>query len=158
MGIDPGLTGAVATIKLDPPTIMVINDIPVLAGQTKKHICPYMLSSIIRRHTRALGPYHISLFVLEDVHSMPNQGVASMFKFGRTKGVIEGVLAGLSHKITLISPQSWKKQLALTKDKNASRAMATKIFGTNEYWQRVKDDGRAEAALIALAKGWRDEK
>jgi hypothetical protein len=44
--------------------------------------------------------------------------------------------------------------MRLSTDKNASRALASQFFpDCSDQWKRVKDDGRAEAALIAHY-GW----
>jgi len=147
MGIDPGLTGALTTIQWDTMTVLQTDDMPVLVNQ----ICPYLLTEIISRHART---YNIVKFVVEDVHSMPKQGVASTFKFGRSKGVIEGVLAGLHKRTSYVSPVTWKKNLQLTKKgKEASRTLATTLFNTAQHWPLKKHNGRAEAALIAYHEG-----
>ena len=53
-----------------------------------------------------------------------------------------------------VDPSAWKKSMHLTSDKNASRALASQYFpDCSDQWARVKDDGRAEAALIAYY-GW----
>ena len=50
-----------------------------------------------------------------------------------------------------VDPSAWKKTMRLSTDKNASRALASQFFPDSaDQWARVKDDGRAEAALIAL--------
>ena len=50
-----------------------------------------------------------------------------------------------------VDPSAWKKYMRLSTDKNASRALASQFFPDSaDQWARVKDDGRAEAALIAL--------
>ena len=147
MGIDPGITGAVTTIQYDTMTVLKTDDMPVLVNQ----VCPYLLTEVISHHARS---YNIIKYVVEDVHSMPKQGVASTFKFGRSKGVIEGVLAGLHKRTSYVSPVTWKKHLELTKKgKEASRTLATKIFRTDEHWPLKKHNGRAEAALIAYHEG-----
>jgi hypothetical protein len=54
-----------------------------------------------------------------------------------------------------VDPSAWKKSMHLSTDKNASRALASQYFpDASDQWARVKDDGRAEAALIAYY-GWR---
>jgi len=53
-----------------------------------------------------------------------------------------------------VDPSTWKKSMHLNSDKNASRALASQYFpDCSDQWARVKDDGRAEAALIAYY-GW----
>ena len=50
-----------------------------------------------------------------------------------------------------MTPQRWKKALSLGQGKDAARARASQLLPAHaHYWQRVKDDGRAEAALIAV--------
>jgi len=54
-----------------------------------------------------------------------------------------------------VDPSTWKKSMHLSTDKNASRALASQYFpDAADQWARVKDDGRAESALIAYF-GWR---
>ena len=66
-------------------------------------------------------------------------------------GVLLGVLASQNIPYTTISPTKWKKSFGLTRDKDASRAAATRLFPANaDLFERKKDDGRAEATLIAL--------
>jgi len=147
MGIDPGLTGAITTIEMENIRVLQTDDMPVLVNQ----ICPYLLTEILTNHVRK---FPIHKFVIEDVHSMPKQGVASTFKFGRSKGVVEGVLAGLHKRLSYVSPVTWKKHLNLTKQsKDASVALANSIFKTSAHWPLKKHNGRAEAALIAYHEG-----
>ena len=54
----------------------------------------------------------------------------------------------------LVTPQLWKKAMRLVADKDAARQRAVQLFPERAEWfRRVKDDGRAEAAMIALY-GW----
>ena len=148
MGIDLGLSGAIATLFIrDHETVIGrIDDMPIVANQ----ICPYLLTSLLRKHIS----FSLNCIVIENVHAMPNQGVSSMFKFGRTKGTVEGTLAALGKKYDFIEPRAWKSKMDLIKKpKNASRDLATKLFGSDQHWPLKKHDGRAEAALIALTKG-----
>jgi crossover junction endodeoxyribonuclease RuvC len=97
------------------------------------------------------------LAVIEGVHSMPGQGVSTTFKFGRAFGTVEGVMAAMLVPSELISPAVWKRRLGVTRDKASSRALASRLWPANrDLFARVKDDGRAEAALIAWA--WLDSR
>jgi hypothetical protein len=93
----------------------------------------------------------VEIVVLERCQAMPHDGKVSAFNFGFTNGVLRGVaqITGLPHK--LVTPVTWKRALGLLKaDKNASRAMATKLFPrAADQFKRVKDHNRAEAVLIA---------
>jgi crossover junction endodeoxyribonuclease RuvC len=80
---------------------------------------------------------------------MPGQGVASMFAFGKAFGITIGVVSTLGIPSTLVSPVTWKKAMKVP-GKDAARARASQIMpAAAHHWPRVKDDGRAEAALLA---------
>ena len=82
---------------------------------------------------------------------MPGQGVTSMFSFGRSLGILEGTLAGLDIPYTLVTPQVWKKAMGANASKDGAREMAMRLWPSkSELFKRKKDDGRAEAALLAL--------
>lgn len=106
----------------------------------------------------ALLAAHLSLaepdvIVIEKVHSMPHQGVASSFKFGKNYGIAIGVATSLSHPLVKLTPQEWKRANGLIgKEKDASRQLAMELWPQHaDHFKRKKDDGRAEAALIARA-------
>ena len=94
--------------------------------------------------------------VVENVSSMPRQ--AGAFNFGRSAGVVHGVLGALGVPMELVSPNVWKGAMGLrkmageTQDANKSRAreLAVKLWPSQaDLFKRVKDDGRAESALLA---------
>jgi crossover junction endodeoxyribonuclease RuvC len=85
---------------------------------------------------------------MEQVHSMPNQGVSSTFSFGRAVGVISAVCELTRYPVHLVTPQRWKKHFHLTADKNESLDMARYLWP--EAKLKLKRDGnKAEALLIA---------
>jgi len=86
--------------------------------------------------------------VIESVHSMPNQGVSSSFKFGIAFGMSIAIMERLHCPWTLVTPQKWKKDMGLTSDKNESLTMARELW-PNAPLTRKKDNGRAEALLMA---------
>ena len=149
IGIDPGISGAIAIFedgKLD-----TIHDMPTLkiaSGKTmKSHISAIGLVRILETSTLVHEPVHI---VIEKVGAMPNQGVTSMFNFGRSAGIIEGVVAALQRPYTYVTPAAWTKAVGRAAGKDASRMRAMELFPTRaELFKRAKDDGRADAALIA---------
>jgi crossover junction endodeoxyribonuclease RuvC len=66
--------------------------------------------------------------------------------------MLEGVLAGLNIATITIAPQVWRKVAKVRGGKDASRMRACELFPRDAaLFARVKDDGRAEAALIAWA-------
>jgi crossover junction endodeoxyribonuclease RuvC len=139
LGIDPGISGAIAFYFPGIPSRVAAEDIPVAAGE----INAAGLAARIRR----MRP---DVAVIERVGAMPGQGVASMFKFGAAYGTVCGVLAALEIPTRRVAPVVWKKHFRLPADKEASRALALRLFpATAEHFARKKDHGRAEAALIA---------
>ncbi len=81
---------------------------------------------------------------------MPKQGVASTFAFGKAYGVILGVTATIGYRTVHVRPNIWKKTMGLNADKGRSRRMACDRWPlTADVFARVRDDGRAEAALLA---------
>jgi len=100
----------------------------------------------------ALKDRHIAMAVVEKVGSMPGQGVASTFRFGRAVGVVDGVLGALGVPTQYVSPAVWKRYFGLLKKpKDASRLIALEWFpNCAAELTRKKDHGRAEALLIGL--------
>ncbi len=81
---------------------------------------------------------------------MPGQGVVSMFSFGVSKGIIIGMLGLGLVPVFLTPPGVWKNCYGLSKDKNKSRELAaTKYPLHKKLFERKRDDGRAESALLA---------
>lgn len=142
LGVDPGGTGAIACLDDDGGLICVF-DIPQHAGI----VSPALILDELERWEIATDG---ATAVIEDVHSMPHQGVASAFKFGRAHGTVIGVLAGLRIPISYVSPAKWKRAMGLSKDKDQSRRLAIETWPQRSHlFARKRDDGRAEAALIA---------
>jgi crossover junction endodeoxyribonuclease RuvC len=82
---------------------------------------------------------------------MPNQGVSSTFRFGQGFGQLQMGIVASKLPIEYVTPRQWKKYFDLTRDKGESRRLAKLCFPNHaHYFKRVKDDGRAEAALIGL--------
>lgn len=141
IGIDPGATGAFAVLDGPQGELIHVEDFPVHDGK----ISPQLLTVALDFHNE-LGVRA----VLEMPGPMPQQGVSSTWKFARTVGLIEGVLAGLGIQTVTVTPAKWKRLMGLSKDKGHSRAMAAQLWPDKASWfMRVKDDGRAEAALLA---------
>lgn len=138
-GIDPGASGAVAVIAPDGRFLEVL-DMPHHDGQVSAPLLADFLQEWNEDGAEAW---------LEKVHAMPKQGVSSSFKFGCAYGVVLGVLGGLRIPVHLLTPAAWKREAGLTSDKATSRRRAVELWPTHsDRFARVKDDGRAEAALL----------
>lgn len=89
-----------------------------------------------------------AIAVVEDVHSMPKQGVSSTFKFGRAVGAIQAVCELSLKDWVLVTPQRWKKDMGLTQDKTHGLAVAKEMF-PNAPLSKKKDHNLAEALMLA---------
>jgi crossover junction endodeoxyribonuclease RuvC len=146
LGIDVGLNGAIALV-VDGELISVV-DMPTVTldrnGKAKRQVSVPELVDIIKQ-------FDPNEAYVEKVFAMAGQGVTSVFSFGRSLGVVEGVLTTMKIKTTLMTPQTWQKGLGMTGGKDGSRARAMELFpDQTALFKRVKDDGRSDAALIAL--------
>lgn len=138
LGVDPGLKGALG-FYFPAVQRVALEDIPTADGEVS--------APALAARVRAFKP---SMVVLERVHAMPKQGVSSTFKFGMSFGEVRGVIGALAIPLYLVTPTKWKKHYHLSSDKEESRALAIRLFPNNaDRLQRKKDDGRAEAALLA---------
>ncbi len=145
IGIDPGLTGAIAWLDKDNKFIDVW-DMPTMSrGKKGNQVNSVELAEIIQEIILEFD----CIAYVEQVHAMPKQGVTSMFNFGESFGIIKGVLGALKVPVEFVTPQSWKSRAALTgKDKDAARTKAINMY-PNASLSRKKDIGRADAIMIA---------
>jgi len=146
VGIDPGLSGAVAVLDLSD-RVLAIHDMPTTiekSGKSEKRRLSEPMLAAILKNVPAKHAF------LEFVSAMPGQGVTSMFNFGVSYGAIRGVLAALQIPMSTVSSAKWQRDLRVAKGKDGNRARAAQLFPEFAYlFARVKDDGRADAALIA---------
>ena len=146
IGIDPGLSGAIAVLTDDT---LQIHDMPVMTvdrnGKAKRQVSANELAELLNLY--AGKDCHV---YVERVSAMAGQGVTSVFSFGRSFGMIEGILAALKMPVTFVAPATWVKGVGRGPGKDASRSRAMELFPEYQHmFKRVKDDGRADAALIA---------
>lgn len=151
LGIDPGLHGGwslinesahlvrcgVFPINTQPKTNKLTLDGPTLAA---------LLSSTNAKHA-----------YVENVHSRPRQ--AGQFQFGINCGIVHGILYASRIPFTLVAPASWKAQFGIRRGedetkadkKSEARSIAASLYPDKaHHFARVKDDGVAEATLLAI--------
>jgi crossover junction endodeoxyribonuclease RuvC len=147
LGIDIGVTGAIALLD-ETGALLEISDMPALADGPKgrRAINAPLLAAIIFKS-------HADRAFVESVNARPGEGPTGAFAFGRARGVIEGVLAAAGIPATFVTPPAWKRAVGLTLlSKDASRSEAVRRWPNHAaLFARARDDGRAEAALIAAA-------
>lgn len=154
LGIDPGATGAIAFFDRDAHEL-IVHDIPTLKnGKNRTIINMPVLCQLMA------PPKDVPVkAALEKVHAFEGQGISSAFNFGTGYGGLLMGLAGHSIPYRDAIPSLWKKHFKLhrskgmtkTQFKKLSLGAATQLFPNQaELFKRQKDDGRAEAALLAL--------
>ncbi|MBB1599504.1 hypothetical protein [Variovorax sp. UMC13] len=166
IGIDPGMTGAVAFIDTATGKASVF-DLPI--SPVERRICGLQLARLLREH----APVSIGGRVyLEELHARAGGGgMQQMGSMMKTVGIILGSIDCTRLPVTQVTPQRWKKffglidkpSLGVVKKTDAQRKAAS-LTKARELFpalqgdlKRAKDDGRAEALLIAQW-GWRNAK
>jgi crossover junction endodeoxyribonuclease RuvC len=145
---DPGIKGAIAILN-EAGEIVQITDTPTVqvkvGSSTKNVISPPAIAddlSIVRGHD--------CVAMIEKVSTRPGEGAVGAFTFGRTLGVVEGVLAGMGIPTEMIGPSVWTKAMRVNPGKDGSRQRAMELWPKKAgMFKRVKDDGRADSVLIA---------
>jgi crossover junction endodeoxyribonuclease RuvC len=148
IGIDPGLTGAIAIMENNK--VLSMFDMPVMSDgkKNKRQLNSAQLVKIL--NDNILKNEEISV-VVEQVNAMPGQGVTSMFNFGQTFGAIKGVCAALGLPIFFVRPSKWKKHFELiNSSKDSSRTKAIEMYPSlSDDLAKKKDVNKSDAILIA---------
>lgn len=125
-------------------------DMPTLDIDGKRAIDHWTLARVLAEWA---GKFDVRNSAIERVHAMPKQGVTSSFTFGEGFGALKQAVASAGLPMTLIQPATWKAIYGLRggkENKDMSRRKASEMFpGAAHLWARKKDDGRAEAVLLA---------
>lgn len=157
VGIDPGVTGAVAFFDPDKSPASglrwVVEDMPVV-GDPAELNAPALRDLLCR-----FNPEHA---FLEQVNAMPvivnratgargGMGATSAFRFGGMYFGIKAIVACCDIPLTTVRPQAWKKLHGLAgPDKEADRQRALELFPDQvKVLSRKKDHNRSNAMLIA---------
>lgn len=145
IGFDPGAHGAIALVENGQ--LLELHDMPAMRVKRGTRVVNEVNAAALGQLVAAL---RAEAAVVEKVGAMPGQGVSSMFAFGRALGVIEGVLGALQVPYTKVPPQEWQKGMRVRGGKDGARERASALFPARAGdFARVKDDGRADAALLA---------
>ena len=149
IGIDPGLNGAMAVIG---STHYVVVDTPTFKVKSGKKTKNCYNEQLLVGMLESFDPKHTHI-AIEKVHSMPGQGVASMFSMGEGYGLWRGIITALKFPYTLVTPQAWKKEMmaGMSKEKAASCVRAQQLFPEADVFgpKGGPKDGRGDALLIA---------
>jgi crossover junction endodeoxyribonuclease RuvC len=153
VAMDPGISGAVSATRWERRTSVFhrVASMPVEEKASgRRQIDTAGLFQLVGEMTE--GDCDVR-FVIERVSAMPGQGVSGMFSLGDSFGSARAIAACFSpmHPVRLESPAVWKKALGLLKKpKSASLRLARRLYpDARPFLARAKDEGRAEALLLA---------
>ena len=134
LGIDPGVNGSLALFDKAEQRV-TCHDMPDTTNGLQELVS---------------GLPAVAFAVLEKPYYPKVIGMKNVARIAEAYGAIKTCLVWRGIPIREVRPAEWKASLNLSSNKAASREMAGLIFPDYaEQWARVKDDGRAEAALIA---------
>lgn len=146
LGIDPGLEGAWALLD-DDGHLVDADHFPI--GEDGE-----IDAAELHLQLGELG--QIDHATVEKVGSMGStkdgrkQGIQGIFTFGLRTGAVIATLQIRGIPFDQVLPAVWKKATGVTSDKKTSLAAARQIWPASAHlFTRVKDEARAEAALIA---------
>lgn len=145
LGIDPGLRGALAIWN---GRELEVADVPIMKARARGN--EINIPAVVDILRSWFAAWDIDVAYVERNSVRPREGISSAHKNGITTGVLLGCSAVYCRNIVRPTPHQWKKALGLTSDKDYSRTKAIEQFPDyHELFARKKDDGRAEAALLA---------
>jgi Holliday junction resolvasome RuvABC endonuclease subunit len=141
VGIDPGLSGAIAMLSWDGEVVLTA-EMPIWQDGTKKAVKISGLFDI-------LDPVEIHMMAIEKVHSMPKQGVVSAFTFGYGCGILETAAVAREIPYTHVTPQKWQKHMFEGIDKELGKKRSAIVCA--KRWPNLGkvSEGVADALCIA---------
>lgn len=145
IGIDPGVSGAVAFIGDGTPYALDMPKTRAARGKSAFDVDGLKLATFLASCTNGVA-------YVEQVQSRPRQ--AGQFAFGMNYGRVLGVLEALGIRTVHVPASKWKQAMGLRgEDKATSVALAAELFPHLKdqlYGSRGAGlDGRAEALLLA---------
>lgn len=148
LGIDPGLSGAVALYLVEDDQ-MFVGDVPVHElrrnGKLRREVDVHGLANMLAECAK----HHPTVWI-EHVSSMPGEGAVGAFTFGKVVGLLTGICVANQLVVERVTPSVWKRAMGVPADKDATRARASQLMPQHSrIWPLKKHDGRAESALIA---------
>jgi hypothetical protein len=156
LGIDPGVTGAVAAVQLTNTTsaLLGVRELPIISHGKLKWIDGCELLTVLRDLTGSGNRDDMRAYV-EHTHAMPKMGVVAASSKGLTLGSVLAALQIAGISVELVSPQVWKRALGLIspgasdRERKAAAMSRARLMFPSAELDRVKDHNRAEALLLA---------
>ena len=136
IGIDPGINGGIAIIYNDvyhvkkcPNTVQEMANELIMLNDMAKDISKYA--------------------IIEAVHSMPGQGVKSVWTFGQGYGQWLGILATLKIPYIQVTPYKWQKHFGSQPKDKKERKNHLKHLAQQRYPDAKITLANADAILLA---------
>ncbi len=141
MGIDPGKLGGIAVRDVFAEKVWAIK-----MPETERDVWDFIRP--IKADSDEIFAY------IEHVHSMPGQGVSSMFKFGMNYGMLRAFLIAAGIPFEKVSPGVWQRGMRCLSggDKNVTKARAQELFPELKIIHATAD------ALLIMEYGRRKQK
>lgn len=159
IGIDPGLSGAVA---LNQGRSVETWRIPVHtlahSARKKNKLTTHIDGRELRALCGELALLEPAAVWIEDVGGRPGDGAHNAFRFGLVCGQIRECFEAAGHIVRFVSPAVWRAKLGVRSyasqhgldTKTSSRRLAAELWPASAHqWAKKTYDGHAEAALIA---------
>ena len=164
VGVDPGANGAIAVLK-DANTIFRLFDLPIdhvmINKKERSRLNPGKTLALFRTLDQVRDPLHVLIehptirpLQTRDKQTgarvMRQPGAAGMFSFGENYGILLCALTAAGLPFTEVSPATWMSGVGVH-GKDDARRLAAQWFPVHaNYFSHKKDDGRADATLLAL--------
>ncbi len=137
IGIDPGKSGAIAVIDSDGNPLAP--EWYVKCSETEHDVSMFLQSVVANGSVKAC---------IEQVHSMPRQGVKSMFTFGQSYGFLRGFIVAQNVPFIDVTPRKWQQAMKCQSggDKKVTKAAAQRLW---PHLGKKITHANADALLIA---------
>jgi len=154
IGIDPGLTGAIAVVQCydGPGSFAQVIDMPLRQERGRRVLDPVRIVAILRGFA---GECRRVPVMVESQWAHPAEGVTSSFRMGESFGLLKGLCVGSTvpeFDVLTVSAVRWKRHFGLLKTgKDGARQYALERFPALQgQLSRKKDHGRGDSLLVAL--------
>lgn len=152
IGIDPGISGALAVLDGDQAFVDDLPTLTVRRGKTAR--TELDLNELVAAFEAISARYEWQVIAaIEAQHALPAsmKGAISNYSIGRSYGAIEALVVAGRWRYELVPASTWKRAVGLAP--KATKGDAVKL--ARQRWPKlapqllISKDGRAEALLIA---------
>ena len=149
IGIDGGLSGALYVLQDSKVIDRLIMPILPVGNGRNEYDCNEIISFLMK--------YPNAVVILEKAQFTPKLGGVSAFSFGKSYGMMIGILSSLKMKYHLVAAKTWQKEMLKDTNaentKDASAIIAKQLFPKESFLATEKSkkihSGLTDAILIA---------